>query len=107
MTFEKLPRFRESALQIVCKVSEWSELFKVEPDEIERQIGWAHGWIDNNPRKAPKNVMRYLYNWMLTAQRMGSMRPRKEKEKPKVLEVVDMSYEEMVEIRRRNMGQQQ
>jgi len=77
MDFDKMPRFKMNALQITCKVSEWSEIFKVEPSEIERQIELAYGWMVNNPRRAPKSdVMRYLYNWMLIADRKLSMRKR-------------------------------
>lgn len=79
MDFEKLPRFKMHSMEIVCKVSEWESLFHVDREEIKRQIGLAHGWIDVNPKKAPKkNVMRYLYNWLCIAQRKGSLlqRPR-------------------------------
>lgn len=78
MDFMKLPRFKSQAVEIVCKMPEWAETFKVDVAEIERQMGFAHGWADNNPKKAPKkNMIRYLYNWMLIAERKNSLRKRK------------------------------
>ena len=77
MDFEKLPRFKRETIGIVCRVTEWANLFGVEMEEIERQIMLAHGWADNNPKKAPKkNILRYLYNWMLIADRKGSLRKK-------------------------------
>lgn len=75
MNFDKLPRFKMEALAIVCKIPEWADdVFKVNAEEIERQIHLAHGWADANPKKAPKkNIIRYLYNWLLIAQRKGSL----------------------------------
>jgi hypothetical protein len=106
MDFEKLPRFKMNALEIVCKVPEWSEIFKVEPQEIERQIGWAHGWCDCNKARAPKrNVMRFIYNWLCIAQRKGSFLKQPRKNFKEADWTPDMTFEEMVEIRRRNMPQ--
>lgn len=74
MDFAKLPRFKDHEAKLFWKIAEWSGVFGVDQSEIERQILLAHGWADSNPKKAPRsNIMRYLYNWMLIAQRKGSL----------------------------------
>lgn len=107
MTFERLNRFHGFQLQIVCQIPLWAQGYKVEPDEIERQILLAHGWAENNPKRAPKSaVMRYLNGWMSLADRKGSMRRVERRLKPREPEPEpDMSYEDMVAIRKRNMGE--
>lgn len=103
--FDKFARFRGFQMQIVCRIPEWVDIFDVPQGEIERQLALAHGWADNNPKKAPKtNMMRYLYNWLLIAQRKGSLlkKPRENWSEEKTSD--EMSFEEMREIRRRNMG---
>jgi len=100
-----LPRFKNDQFEIITRIPEWARAFQVEPREIERQIGIAHAWINNNPKKGPKkSVMRFLNNWMSIADRKQSLR-RNYREAPKIVDVEpDMTFEEMVEIRRRNMG---
>jgi hypothetical protein len=100
------PKFQESLVEITQKIPQWAETFKVEYQEIERQIGFAVGWALINPRKAPKkNVMRFLFNWFLIADRKGSMRrtakvaPREPDPEP------DMSIAEMIAIRKKNFGE--
>ena len=106
MDFNRLPRFKAFQFQIVCQISTWAEVFEAEPKEIERQIGIAHAWADNNPKKAPrKNVMRFLNNWMQIADRKGSMRKSASPPAPKPPESEpNMTFEEMVSIRQKNMG---
>ena len=106
MDFDKLPRFKSFTFQITIQIPIWADAFQVEPQEIERQIAISHTWIDANPRKAPKNVMRFLQNWMAIADRKHSLRrsarpvtPREPDPEP------DMTFEEMVAIRKKNFGE--
>jgi hypothetical protein len=103
MNFEKLPRFQGESLGIVCKVPEWADLiFKVGLEEIERQIHLAHGWADANPRKAPKkNMVRYLYNWLLIAQRKGSLlqKPRENYQEIKTVDDEIMTGDDFSKMR--------
>lgn len=107
LDFDKLTRFQGFQMQIMTQIPIWSEAYKVEREEIERQILLAHGWLINNPQKRPKKlIMRYLSNWMSIADRKGSMRRAVEKVVPKATEAEsDMTFEEMQEIRRRNFPQ--
>lgn len=105
MDFDKLPRFQGFQVQIICRVSEWADLFEVTPEEIERQINLSHGWIQNNPKKAPKTeIMRYLYNWLLIAQRKNSLLKKPRENYREISIEPDMTYEEMVSIRKQNMN---
>lgn len=110
MDFEKLPRFKGFQLDIHCQIPVWADAYRVEQTEIERQIDMAHVWAVNNPKRAPrKDIMRYLNNWMALAEQKGSMR-RQDRRSGQDRRVVnpdpepDMSYEEMVEIRKRNFA---
>lgn len=105
--FNQLPRFKSDQFGIVSKIPNWAFTFAVEREDVERQIMFAHGWCENNPKKAPKkNVMRFLYNWMLIANRKGSLVPKREDRKYKELPVEeDMTFEEMQAIRKKNMGE--
>lgn len=69
LNFKNLPRFQSKELEILSMIPHWANTFHVPEAEIERQIGIAHGWIDVNPKKAPKMVMRYLFNWLCIANR--------------------------------------
>lgn len=103
LDFARLQKFTGFQVPIICKVSEWSDVFEVSPAEIERQIGLAHGWILVNPKKAPKsNIMRYLYNWMLIAQRKGSLlkRPRENFQEQKPDEDQVMTGEDFARMRK-------
>lgn len=105
LNFDILSRFSNYQFQIVCQIPIWASCYKAEPEEIERQILIAHAWCENNPGKAPrKNVMRFLNNWMSLADRKSTMRRTS---KPVIRAPdpePDMSFEEMVAIREKNMG---
>lgn len=107
MNMNDLPRFKSFHFLITCQVPVWAKAFGVEENEIERQIGIAHAWADNNPKKAPKrDVMRYLQNWMQIAEREGSLRRGAKSVLYKDdAKDGDMTPEEMQEIRRRNLGE--
>jgi hypothetical protein len=107
LDFRQMPKWMSDSLLIMTSIGDWAKRFDVDEDEIRRQIGLAYGWTINNPRKAPKkNVMRYLYNWMLIAQRKGSMAKRSVKPKEKYPDPEsDMSLEEMRAIRQKNFPQ--
>lgn len=107
--FSHLPRLKPFQFEITCKLSEWARTFEVDEVEIERQILYAAGWIQNNPKKAPKkDMMRFLYNWLLIAKRKGSLIAKRQdityKEKPSE-DDEELSLDEMREIRRRNFPQ--
>ena len=103
--FNFLPRFKEFQFQVVCQVPVWARVFEVDPKEVERQIMVAHAWIDNNPRKAPKNILRFLNNWMSIADRKGSLRKVGRTLPPRAMDPEpDMSIEEMIAIRKKNFG---
>jgi hypothetical protein len=71
---EGLRRFQDSKFEIVCKVPEWAKAYGVEPMAIERQVLIAEAWCNSNPKKAPKkNVIRFLFNWISKAQKMGNL----------------------------------
>ena len=101
MDFEKLPRFKIDQLAILCEIERWVDVFEVERSEIERQIKFAHGWIDANPRKAPRtNVIRYLFNWLTIAERKGSLlRKPRENFKEVVAESDIMTGEDFARMR--------
>lgn len=103
LNFERLPRFRSHAMQILSLVPQWAEAHGVPRDAIVNQIYIAHVWADSNPKKAPKkNMSRYLDSWMKSAKRYGNLRaPEVKVEKaPEPPPSYDMSVEEMIEIRR-------
>src|SRR5689334_16254425 len=106
INFEKLPRFRSHAMQILSLVGQWAEAHQVPRDAIVNQIYIAHAWADSNPKKAPKkNMTRYLFNWMAQAKRYGNLRVP-EKKVPRVVQPEpegDMTIEEMRAIREKNM----
>lgn len=105
MDIEKLGRFRNFMMPIIIQIPIWAQAYKVENEEIERQILLAHAWAENNPKRAPKkDMLRYLNNWMSIADVKGSMRrgvsaPIKRAPEPEP----DMTPEEMHEITLRNM----
>ena len=108
LDFERLPKFKHQALQIISLIMEWSAAHHVSRDAVIDQIYTAHAWVCSNPKKAPKKLItRFLYSWMNQAKRYGNL---KIKEKPiqRPAEAVSddsMTFEEMQEIRRRNMPQ--
>lgn len=106
LDFEKLPRFKKHAMQILSLVPQWAEAHEVPRDAIINQIYIAHAWADSNPKKAPKNNMtRYLFSWMGAAKRYGNLRvPVKTAPKAAQYEENrDMTFEEMITIRQANM----
>ena len=46
---------------------EWSRAFP--HVDLKSQIQWAHAWIESNPRKAKKDYVRFLNNWMKGEER--------------------------------------
>lgn len=36
--------------------------------DVRSQIQWAHNWLLENPKKDKKNYVRFLGNWMRSAQ---------------------------------------
>lgn len=105
--FQKLPKFRPSATKIIPLIPEWAQAYDVPVLAIEKQLAWAHGWILSNPKKAPKkDFVRFLFNWMRKAKEFGNLvvndprdtTPRAPDPEP------DMSIEEMIAIRKQNMG---
>ena len=105
LDFSLMTKFKPFQFEIVTRTPEWARTFEVDVSEIERQIGYAYGWIMNNPKKAPKkNIMRYLYNWMLIARRKGSLRKRPVENFKDTTVNEDLSIDEMIAIRKHNMG---
>jgi len=108
LDFEKLPRFKNEASRIVALIPEWANAYEVPSQVIIRQLGFAHGWIGSNPKRAPKHdVVRFLNNWMRKAHEFGNLtvdKPQKAAALPQEPEP-DMTFEEMVAIRRRNFPQ--
>jgi hypothetical protein len=103
MNLENLPRFRDHSIKINELIPIWAQSYQVSEAAIERQILFAHGWIMSNPRRAPKrDIVRFLYNWMSKAKKMGNLVQEK-KIIPTMEKDPDMSYEEMVAIRKQNI----
>jgi hypothetical protein len=105
--FNYLPKFKSFQFEIVTQIPDWARVYQVPEAEIERQIGIAHVWWQNNPKRGPKkDIMRYLHNWMAIAERKGSLMHLTPQKAKKHLEniVEDMTVEEMKEIRKKNMG---
>lgn len=74
LDFSRLNRFKGKQFEIVSLVSEWAMAYGVEPEAIERQIAIAHAWCNANPKKAPKkDPVRFLYNFMRIAKKMGNL----------------------------------
>lgn len=105
--FEKLPRFKAKAAEIESLIDEWAAAYDVPNDAIIRQISVAHAWCNANPKKAPKDrITRFLWNWMGKAREWGNLKSAQRPTiKPKEDDNRDMTYDEMVAIRRKNMGQ--
>lgn len=94
------------SMKIVELIPEWAEAHEVKHDAIVNQIYIAHAWCNSNPKKAPKkNPVRFLWSWMAAAKRYGNLKspvPATAKQ-PEVIPPEDMSFEEMVAIRKMNM----
>jgi len=95
--------------EIISLVPEWAHAFEVETVAILRQIPIAHAWCNSNPRKAPKkDPVRFLHNWMRIAKKMGTLVSKEPDRRYKEqAAAMDMSVEEMIEIRKRNMARVQ
>jgi|SRR6266403_3648353 len=106
MDFSYLQKFKSFQFEIVTRIPDWARVYQVPEEEIERQIGIAHAWWVNNPKRGPKkDIMRYLHNFFAIAERKGSMRAYpKDRAYKEPAPAPDMTYDEMVEIRKRNMG---
>lgn len=104
LNFERLPRFKLHSVQVVALIPQWADAHQVPYQAIVDQIYTAHAWCDSNPKKAPKkSVTRFLWSWMGQAKRYGNLKT-KEVTAPRLKEVEgDMTFEEMIEIRKRNM----
>lgn len=105
LDFEKLPRFKKKTAQILPLLGEWATVHDVPLEAIIDQLYTAHAWCNANPKRAPKkDPVRFLWAWMRQAKRWGNLKsripvaPRPKESEP------EMSYEEMVRIRRQNMG---
>lgn len=101
--FKNLPRFKICAFQIISLIPEWARAYGVAEEAITRQLAYAHGWITTNPRRAPKNIPRFLFNWMRKAKEYGNLKVPEPAKLREPESVPDMSYEEMVLIRKCNM----
>ena len=96
------------SVKIMALIQEWADAHQVSRDAIINQIYIAHVWADSNPKKAPRKYMtRYLDSWIKQAKRYGNLKsPEKPQNRPPEPESEsDMTFEEMVAIRRRNMPQ--
>ncbi len=94
------------ALDIMAMVETWARVYSVSRLAIMRQIPIAYSWAKSNPKKAPKKyVLRFLHSWMRSAQRHGNLvdKPVDRRYNENPVEQ-DMTFEEMQEIRRINMG---
>lgn len=106
LDFDKLPRFKNEQFRIFEMIPRWAEAFETSEKAVIRQLSWAHGWLDCNPRRAPRsNLMRFLWNWMRTAKKMGNLvESQLELKANQIPEPeADMTVEEMIEIRKKNM----
>lgn len=103
--FDKLPRFRGGQFTILCLISEWAAAYEVEPAAIERQIPIAHVWCNSNPKRAPRrDPVRFLHNWMRIAKERGNLVAQEiDRRYRETIPDADMSFDEMVEIRKKNM----
>ena len=53
--------------RILFLYDEWQKTY---PEiSVLSQIRWAHVWLLENPKKDKKNYVRYLGNWMRSAER--------------------------------------
>lgn len=74
LDFNSLPRFKPQAYGILQMIPVWAKSFEVDEKAIVRQIPWAHGWCESNKAKAPKkNMVRFLFNWMSRAKKLGNL----------------------------------
>lgn len=103
--FEKLPKFKKDRFEIVSLIPEWAHAYQVPEEAIADQLAWAHGWISSNPKKAPKrSITRFLFNWLRKAKEYGNLRVRERPASRPMDPERDMTYEEMVAIRKANMA---
>ncbi len=74
LDFDALPRFKQQAYSILTMIPVWAHAFEVDEKAIIRQLGWAHGWCECNKARAPKkNIVRFLFNWMTRAKKLGNL----------------------------------
>ncbi len=105
LDFRAMPKWMPEAIEIMALVETWAKAYGVPREAIVRQIPIAYAWAQSNKKKAPKrNILRFLFNWMQQAKRWGNL---KVPEKPQVRApdpAPDMTVEEMIAIRKANMG---
>lgn len=58
--------------KITFLVIEWQRIYT--QIDVKSQIQWAHCWLLENPKKDKKDYVRYLGNWMRSAQQRASER---------------------------------
>lgn len=108
LDFRRMPKWMPEALDIMAMIETWARAYEVPREAIIRQIPIAYAWAQSNKNKAPKKlVLRYLNNFMRKAKEFGNLtvQARTLPPPPRVESEPDMSFEEMQEIRRGNMGQ--
>lgn len=107
LDFRLMPKWMPEALEIQALVDTWARAYEVPREAILRQIPIAYAWAQSNKKAGPKkHVIRYLFNFMRKAKEFGNLTVKAKeiifKEQPVA---DDLTFEEMVEIRKRNMGQ--
>jgi hypothetical protein len=107
LDFKTMPKWMPEALEIQMLVDVWARAYEVPREAIVRQIPIAYAWAMSNKNKAPKTrICRYLHMFMKKAKEYGNLTVKPKGSPYKEASVKDdLTYEEMVEIRKRNMGQ--
>jgi hypothetical protein len=104
LDFRQMPKWMPEALEIQALIDTWARSYEVPREAIIRQIGLAYAWAQSNKKRAPKKqVTRFLNNWMRLAQKHGNLVKEHKNYEEKVVQE-DMTFEEMQEIRRKNLG---
>jgi hypothetical protein len=105
LNFEKLPRWKKDSMAVWTLIPQWAHAHQVDEQAIIAQLYTAHAWCDSNPKKAPKKqVTRFLWSWMNAAKRYGNLKTKPTEPAPRPPQPEgDMTFEEMVQIRQRNM----
>lgn len=105
LDFEKMPRFKRHTAQILPLLAEWADVHNVPVEAVVDQLYTAHAWCNANPKRAPKkDPVRFLWSWMRQASRWGNLKSKLPPAAVTKEHEPEMSYEEMVAIRRKNMG---
>jgi hypothetical protein len=64
-----LTKFKNDAIRIEDLMKDWMTAYP--HIDVPSQIHWAHNWLLENPKKDKKNYVRFLGNWMRSAERMA------------------------------------